>query len=156
MTIATSMKSELEDLVCRYQICWDVFPHEEMWRNERIQTGFDLELYGTHEKHVCQPSPGCTDCLRVYDALEAIALGIIPEEKRSSVYKLSPFDQSIRYSHLRHDRPDVLLTVTIAHRSNDMAPIDTCEVRCLDEMKERLRSIGADHRVWNALRHDRR
>lgn len=155
MSIAADMKMQLEELVVRHQVCWDVFPHEEMWNAERLQTGFDLELYGTHDAHCDRPSPGCADCLRVYDALQAIALSIIPEDRRPSVYELSTFDQSIRYSHLRHDRPDVLLTITISHRSNSMTPIDTCEVRCLDEIKARLKELGAQHRTWRSLhRHE--
>ena len=153
MSVINEMRHDLEELVERYQVCWDVFPHEEFAKGARMQTGFDLELYGTHEKGVEHPSPGCPQCLRVYDALQAIALLIVPEERRPSVYELSPFDQSIRYSHMRNDRPDVLLTITIAHRGPGMEPIDECEVRCLDEMKARLCEIGAGHRRWDFRKH---
>lgn len=153
MSFGTDLKHDLEDLAQRYQVCWDVFPHEEMWNGERIQTGFDVELYGTHERGIDHPRPGCPHCIQVYNALVAIALNIVPEERRPSVYLLSGFDQSIRYSHLRHDRPDVLLTITIAHRNDAMTLIDECEVRCLDEIKEKLKDLGADHRVWDFRRH---
>lgn len=149
----SDMKLDIEGLVERYQVCWDIYPHEEMWNGDRIQTGFDLELYGTHEKTMQHPSPGCPHCIQVYDALQAIALNIVPAQRRPSVYQLSAFDQSIRYSHMRHDRPDVLLTITIAHRGARMEPVDDCEVRCLDEIKATLKDIGADHRTWDYRKH---
>lgn len=152
MSALTQVREDLQALIERYQVCWDVFPHEEMWNGARLQTGFDLELYGTHQRGVTHPSPGCPHCIEVYDALQAIALMIVPEERRPSVYELSPFDQSIRYSHMRNDRPDVLLTITIAHRGPGMEPIDVCEIRCLDEIKRNLMELGAQHRNWS-LRH---
>jgi hypothetical protein len=76
-------------------------------------------------------------------------LEYLPEERRPSKYELSPFDQSIRYSHMRKDRPDVLLTITISHRNHPMECIDECEVRCLNEIKPQLRDIGAEQRAWN-------
>lgn len=153
MSFRAEVKQDLEEVVRRYQVCWDVFPHEDMWNGARIQTGFDLELYGTHEAGMEHPSPGCPHCIQVYDALQAIALNIVPEGRRPSVYELSPFDQSIRYSHLRNDRPDVLLTITIAHRGGRFDPIDECEVRCLDEIKANLKEVGADQRVWDFRKH---
>jgi hypothetical protein len=153
MSFVAEMRDVLQELVERYQVCWDVYPHEEIWNGRRIQTGFDVELYGTHRRDIEDASPGCHHCLEVYDALQAIALSIVPEEHRPSQYELSSFDQSIRYSHLRHDRPDVLLTITIAHRNNPMASIDDCEVKCLDEIKSKLLDIGADHRIWDYRKH---
>lgn len=155
MSLMAEMHEVLEDLVTRYQVCWEVYPHEEIWKGERVQTGFDLELYGTHPKGADHPSPGCPQCIEVYDALEAIALAIVPEERRPSQYELSSFDQSIRYSHLRNDRPDVLLTITIAHRADPLATIDECEVRCLDEMRGRLRDLGAARHTWQYRAHRR-
>jgi hypothetical protein len=153
MSLATEMRADLEALIDRYGVCWDVFPHEEIWNGTRLQTGFDLELYGTHDASMSHPSPGCSHCLQVYDALQAIALTIVPEERRPSRYELSPFDQSIRYSHMRQDRPDVLLTITIAHRGSGMEPVDECEVRCLDEIKAKLKDLGASHRHWATHHH---
>jgi hypothetical protein len=153
MSFVAEMHDVLQELVERYQVCWDVYPHEEMWNGARIQTGFDLELYGTHRRDVQHANPGCSHCIEVYDALQAIALSIVPEERRPSQYELSTYDQSIRYSHMRHDRPDVLLTITIAHRNSPMAEIDECEVKCVDEIKAKLREIGADRRTWDYRKH---
>src|SRR4051812_15707631 len=149
MSLVSEMYEIIEQVVERYQVCWEVYPHEEMWNGTRIQTGFDVELYGTHCCNGQRPTPGCEHCLEVYDALQAIGLSILPEERRPSKYELSPFDQSIRYSHMRKDRPDVLLTITVSHRNHPMEWIDECEVRCLNEIKQKLRDIGAEQRTWN-------
>ena len=155
MSLVGEMQEIIEHMVDSYQVCWDVYPHEEMWNGARIQTGFDVELYGTHCRNEQHPTPGCQHCLEVYDALQAIALNILPEERRPSRYELSPFDRSIRYSHMRKDRPDVLLTITISHRNHPMECIDECEVRCLNEIKQKLRDIGAEQRTWNRQKGER-
>jgi hypothetical protein len=155
LSLVAEIHDVLEELVERYQVCWDVYPHEEMANGARVQTGFDVELDGTHRRDVEHPSPGCQHCVEVYDALETIALNIIPQTRRPSRYDLSPFDQSIRYSHMRHDRPDVMLTITISHRNDLMALIDECEVRCLDEIKAKLQEIGAERRTWDYRKHGR-
>lgn len=153
MSLIAEMNELLTELVERYQVCWEIYPHEEMWNGVRVQTGFEIDLFGTHQRGMENPTPGCARCLEVYDALEAIALNVLPEERRPSLYKLSSFDQSLHYSHVRKDRPDVVLTITISHRNNPMAPIDDCELRCVDEIKRKLRHIGAEPRLWYGKKH---
>src|SRR3990170_3796561 len=50
---------DLKQLVKRYRICWEVLPEYVYEDHERRQTGFRLELVGTHEPGVDHPEPGC-------------------------------------------------------------------------------------------------
>lgn len=140
---------ELRDLVARYRVCWEVWP-ECIWTdNHRRQIGFQLELYGTHEAMTkAHPLPGCPACQRLYAALHAIAEWILPQEKRPTAHEIGPYDQALRYSPTRRNRPDVTLRIRIVHRHGFEAPVDACEVRCLTEMQERLRELGAQERQW--------
>lgn len=139
---------ELCSLVERYRVCWEVWP-ESIWADgHRRQVGFQLELYGTHEPGVERVSPGCPACQRLYAALRAIAEWILPKERRPSTYKIGPYDQALRYSPARRNRPDVTVAIKIIHREGFESPVDACEVRCLTEMQERLRELGALERQW--------
>ena len=138
----------LAELVERYRVCWEVWPEYLSVGTERRQVGFQLELCGTHEPEVEHPQPGCPDCQRIFVALGAIADWILPKEKRPSTYRIGPYDQAIRYSPVRRNRPDVTLTIKIIHRLGFEAPVDACEVRCLKEMQERLKELGAQERQW--------
>lgn len=146
---------ELRELVGRYRVCWEVWPEYLYVQKERRQVGFQLELCGTHEPEVEHPEPGCPDCQRIFVALRAIADWILPSEKRPSTYEIGPYDQAIRYSSVRRNRPDVTLTVKILHREGFERSVDACEVRCLKEMQQGLKELGACERQWSARKERR-
>ena len=140
--------AELKELVQRFRVCWEASPECTYQVGEKRKVGFSLELIGTHEPEVKHPDPGCEHCRRVFSALKRIASWIMPKEERPTVYEIDPYRQAISYSHARHDRPDVTLTIRIVHRSDFDRPADDCEVRCLNEMKQHLKDLGACEREW--------
>lgn len=144
--------SVLRELIERFQICWEVWPEYVMVRGERRQIGFVLELSGTFEPAPDYPYPDWVARQRVYAALRRIAEAILPQEKRPSGYKINPYDQAYHYSRRRGNRPDVTVAVRILHRQGFDRPVDACEVRCLEEMKQHLRDLGADEAQWTARR----
>ena len=76
----------------------------------------------------------------------AIAKWIIPTEPRESGYDICAYDQAIHYAPSRHFRPEVCLEIGIRHRWGFDREVDACEVRCLNEMTQRLRELGARER----------
>ncbi len=120
-----------------------------MVAGKQRQVGFELELTGTPEPGTEHVGPGCPACRRVYAALHAIADWILPKELRPSMYEIGPYEQVLRYSAVRGSRPDVTLSVKIVHRKGFDQPVDQCEVRCLEEMKQRLKQLGACERRWS-------
>jgi 2-alkenal reductase len=142
--------SPLEELVRRYQVCWDVWPEEAMVDGKRRQIGFELELSGTHPPEVKNASPGCDHCQEIFGALLEIAEHILPSKSdRPSKYLIGPYEHSIRYSQKRGSRPDISLTIKIVHRQG-LGPVDECEQRCLKVMEERLVALGASEGTWQA------
>lgn len=131
------------ELVQRYRVCWEVWPDYLMVGRRKQQIGFQLELSGTHEAGVKHPTPGCQHCRRVFAALQVIAVHILPREERPSVYDIESFEPAIHYAPIRGNRSEVSLTIRIGHRSHFERSVDECEVRCLEEMKQRLRDLGA-------------
>jgi hypothetical protein len=138
----------LRELVQRHRVCWESWPEYLMVKREKRQIGFSLELSGTHERGVEHPSPGCQHCRAVYAALQTIAVYILPRELRPSRYEIESYQPAISYSVSRRNRPDVTLTIRIVHRQGYERPVDECEERCLEEMKQRLRELGACERHW--------
>lgn len=139
---------KLKEFVQRFRICWEALPDHYYVKNEKRQIGFTLELTGTHESGVEHPEPGCPHCQHVWQALREIANWILPKEIRESDYEVSVFDQTIQYTKIRKFRPDVSLRIGIRHRSGFDREVDACEVRCLNEMSERLTEIGAHKAQW--------
>ena len=142
--------AHLTGLVQHFQVCWEVWPEWAFVRHDRRQVGFTIELSGTHEAGVEHPAPGCSHCQRVYDALHEIAAHVLPREVRSSIYDVASYDHAIHYSPIRGDRPDICLTIGIFHRGNLDDPVGQCQERCLTDMKQRLRDLGARERQWKS------
>lgn len=139
----TETPAVLRELVQRHWVCWEVWPECALVAGQKRQIGFALELSGTHEPGVEHPTPGCRHCRKVFAALQTIAVYILPREERPSWYEIEPFQSSLHYSPGRRNRPDVSLTIRIMHRNHFEQPVDECELRCLAEMKQRLRDLGA-------------
>ena len=142
--------SVLADFVKRYQVCSEVWPEYLMVDGKERQVGFELELTGTPEPGTDHVGPGCPACRRVYAALHAVADWILPKEERPSRYEVGPYEQALRYSAVRGSRPDVTLSLKILHRRGFDQPVDQCEVRCLEEMNQRLKQLGACERQWSS------
>lgn len=72
----------------------------------------------------------------------------MPKEHRASFYEIEPYRPVIRATRKRKLREEVTLSVKILHRDHYEDPIDKCETRCLVEMEERLKQIGASEGEW--------
>jgi len=145
---AENTQRRLRELVERFEVCWEALADCYYVKKQIRQIGFQLELTGTHEEGVERPSPGCERCRRVWRALKMIADWVIPKEIRDSDYDVYPFEQTIQYNRKRKFRPEVSLSIWIRHRSGFDREVDACEERCLNEMMQKLREIGARKGKW--------
>ena len=145
MTETSSTVDQLRQIIALHDVRYEVRAHEDVVgvgdRAERVKTGFDLELYGTHDHGHSSLTPGCERCTATYRDLRQVAEWILPKEKRPSVYDIEPFDHSL-HSARSTKRFEVELKIRIHHRHGWEEPIDECETRCLAEMEARLREIG--------------
>lgn len=136
---------KLRELVRQHKVCWEVWPEYHIDREgKKIQIGFELELAGTHHEPKEPPKPGCAECVKVYNDLKRIAQWIIPKEERKSRYEIGIFDSSIHFAAKRKFRREVALTIRILHKGKFDDPTDDCEIRCLNEMEQKLKALGAE------------
>lgn len=141
--------ARLTEVVTHYRVCWEVWPELLYTNHKQQQVGFELELSGTHQLEGQCSGPGCPGCKQVFLALHAIAEYILPAEGRPSRYEIGPYEKVVRFSAARGNRPDVILAVKVLHRRGLDQPVDPCEVRDPEEMKSRLRELGACERQWS-------
>ncbi len=138
--MTVSERTYIQELARRYQVQWELFPAVTFINHKKQQYGFELELAGTCQQAEWNPSGACR--AKIYDALRCIASSVLPHEQRATVFQISPFDRAIHYCEERGSRPDVLLTITLAHACGGFAPVDECERRCLREITQGLEALG--------------
>lgn len=140
--------ARLRDLVQQFRVCWSDRPEECFVDGTKRKIGFALELCGTHEPGTLHINPGCEHCRPVQAALKEIANWILPREERLSMYDIDIDNQALEYSPAHGNRPDISLTIRIMHRGIIERPVDECEVRCLQEMEQSLKDLGASKGRW--------
>lgn len=138
----------LRRLVQLRNVCFDIFTERVGFPNGARSVGYEISLRGIHSANDHPPLPGCDLCREVYDDLKTVAKWILPREHRASVYEIDSYQPVIRATTRRKLRSEVGLSIHIRHRHHFDAPIDTCETRCLLEMRERLVQIGACEGEW--------
>ena len=146
VTSSARTKSELAELVQRYQVCWEVWPEYFSVGPTMTKVGFELELSGSDKGITFNPT--CRECSQIHWALEAIASWILDQRDVELTLELRHRDQSISYSGARRNRPDVTLAISILHRSGSSDPVDLHEIHYLEKMKTQLRQLGARERQW--------
>lgn len=74
------------------------------------------------------------------------ARSVLPTETRPSWSDIQGFDMALHGAGGRERRLEAELTIQIRHRSGWAEPIDDCERRCLQEMEDKLKTLGVRRR----------
>ena len=141
-------EATLKDWVRQHRVTWELGAWQELVGHQATTVGFELRLFGRHEPHV-HASPGCRECVLVFERLQALAFAAFPKEHRPTKYEVEPFDASF---HLRPEsewKAEIQLTVHIVHRDGYLRPLDECEKRCAEEIKKALRGLGVQPKSWS-------
>ena len=144
-------ETTIKDWILRHRVTWEVGPWQELAERQVTAVGFELRLFGQHEPHV-HASPGCDNCAALFDRLRTIALAAFPKEHRPTRYEIEPSNESLHYRPESQWMPEVQLTVHVVHRDGYLLPVDACERRCVEEIQQTLRALGAQPRTWSNTR----
>ena len=147
----------LAALVERYQVCWEVAPEYSTIGGQERQTGFELELSGTHESATQHMGRGCPACRRIYSALHAVTEWVLPKQAQLLMYQIGPYEAALRYSAVHGNgfsgaltaKIDVALKVKVSQLRGFDQSVGQCEMRSLRETKKRLSELGTGERQWS-------
>ncbi|MGZ5433024.1 MAG: hypothetical protein ACXWH7_08860 [Thermoanaerobaculia bacterium] len=146
---AIETSDEIKDLVQRHKVCFESYP---IWHvphgGGKVAIGYELDLIGTHDQPQPPATTGGDEYTPVRRALLAIAAAILPPNDGAGCYAMEPFEAAIHFSPRRKMREDVILVIDIVDRNQFDLPIDASEMRCLREMKEKLKELGARPDQW--------
>ena len=147
----------LADLVRRYHVSWEAWPEYSMIGGQERQTGFELELSGTHESATEHMGRGCPACRQIYRALHALTEWALPGQAQRSMYQIGPYEAALRYSAVRGSgsrgilaaKIDLALKVKVRQLSGFDQSAGHCEMLSLRETKENLSELGTGERQWS-------
>lgn len=147
---------EIKKLIEIHRVCFESWYEYTMVGSVRCHTGYALRLSGINNPEISEHTvPGCPSCRQTYADLLRIAKWILPPDDRASQYKIEPFDSAFHIPNTRGHRAEVVVTIQILHRDGSNRPADECEIRCLNEMREKLKKFGVmEGRVNNQFEKD--
>ena len=144
-------EAALKQWVFEHRVTWEMTPWQELVDRVPRAVGYELRLYGRHHDGV-SASPGCRQCVAVYERLRAIALSVLPTEHRPTRYDIEAFDSAL---HMRPEgdwEPEVELTIQLSHRDGYLSPLDECEKKCAEEIRKGLERLGVQPKSWSGTR----
>lgn len=144
--LAVEAGPTLTELVKSYNISCQVWPEYLFVDGERRQTGFELELLGSHCSDSHHFDLTCSMCKRVLATLRAIAGSIVPRSDNSVRYEIDAHAQSIVLLPRLQNRSFVTLSIRISHSQGFDQPIDAYQINCLNEIKGHLQRVGVRER----------
>jgi hypothetical protein len=127
---------------------WELVPLIEMHRGERIQVGYELDLYARIPAEIAPGGERQDAVLAIWDRLRQIAEALAPEEPAHDRLEVEPFDAAGRLRPETGFAPEVLLKARIFHASDYFKPASADERHQLRPLEERLHELGLRPKGW--------
>lgn len=141
----TSPVGDLAAFVRGHRVHFDVIPEVTFRGSERLKVGYVVRLWAVHAKGA-RALPACGKCDELIARLREIALTVTPPSDRPTMTAIEPFEHALYDSREVPGADEVMLSMRLTHRAEYAAPIDVCEDRCLKEVRDALKSLGARER----------
>lgn len=141
----TPPAGELATFVRDHRVHFDVMPEVTFRGSERLKVGYVVRLWAVHAKGA-RALPGCAKCDDLIARLREIASAVRPPSDRPTMTAIEPFEHALYDSREVPGADEVMLSMRLTHRAEYAAPVDPCEDRCLKEIRDALKTLGARER----------
>lgn len=140
------MSENIRELIEQSHARYEVLPYyivqeEPHGTTQKIQAGFDIEVYGIKPSHVRHPG---RDYVLGYLALEKLVETILPSTGDACSVEVIPFPSTLVLDSKRQFQEEGMLRIRVTH--NGLQPAGESEERTLKEIKERLHDLGFNQR----------
>ncbi len=124
---------------------WEVEPLVEMQGSERLQVGYELDLYARLPPGLSSAEQGFA---ALWDRLREIAESLLPLVGPQARMELEPFDAAGRLRPETGFAPEVLLQARLFHATDYFVPAGDQDRERLRPLEERLTELGLRSRSW--------
>ncbi len=136
----STIDEDLRELAHKHKVCYEVYPEYTFVHDEKVQSGFDVELYGVREQDAMRLTPGDKSSHLVYSDLRDIAHFALPTESDGNEYRIEPFDCALHESTRHHLRPEVVCTIGVTHPDGTLVQ-DPANDACLASIETKLKGL---------------
>jgi hypothetical protein len=142
--------ADVREVVERYRVFYEVRPYYVVWEqrpegapplDQRIQAGFDVNLYAALEKPRL-PLFGTEEALKAVKYFESVAQEIQSRVGQRCTVEIIPCTDSIVVDTHQHFQPEAMLQIHICHDRGLDQPKGPSEEEALRAIREILHELG--------------
>ncbi len=124
---------------------WEVEPLVEMHGSERLQVGYELDLYARLPPGLSSAEQGFA---ALWDRLREIAESLLPLAGERGRIEIEPFEAAERRRPETQFAPEVLLQARLFRASEYFTPVADDDRQRIRPIEERLATLGLRMRSW--------
>jgi hypothetical protein len=143
-----SVDSQVRQAIQEHQAFYEVLPYYVLFEErpaggcvttQRIQAGFDIDIYGVR-RH--PGSQGSTHYGLFYRTLQEVTAKILPHTSETCSLEVLPFQASTIFDTKMHLQPEAMIRIRITHYRGLDKPAGPPEEHALHEIEEQLKKLG--------------
>jgi len=127
---------------------WEVAPLVEMHKGERLQVGFELEMYARIPVAIPPSAEREKVVEALWDRLREIAESLLPIVGDNSRIEVEPFEAAGRLRPETNFAQEVLLQARLFHAADYFAPVGDGDRERVKPLEAQLIAIGLRQRSW--------
>ena len=129
-----------------FQIEWELTPYQGTGAAESSETGFVLELKGTHEPAEHHSGRTCLHCANLMLGLRIVGDWLFPPQGKCSFCEVLRCSNFVRGAQHGQQEGCSTRSLRLASQRGTACQFGECHIWCMTKTKERLRAIGAVER----------
>jgi hypothetical protein len=127
---------------------WELRPLIDQQKGERIQVGFEIDLYARFPIDVPPGPQRQALAERLWDRLREIAEQLLPVAGVDGRLEVDPYEAAARLRPETQFAPEMLLTARLFHGSDLRVPVKEGDRERLKPLEDRLHDLGLKPHSW--------
>ena len=127
---------------------WELRPLIDQQKGQRIQVGFELDLYARFPIDVPSSTERQAVVERLWDRLREIAESLLPLTGGDGRIEVDPYEAAARLRPETQFAPEMLLTARLFHGSDFLVAVKDGDRERLKPLEDRLHELGLKPRSW--------
>lgn len=129
----------------QHQAAWEIEPLVEVHEGERVQVGFEIDLYARVPSGATASS---AILAALWDGLQSVAAMLAPAAGPDGRIEVEPFDAAERLRPETHFAPEIMLQARFVETAERFVAVSDDDRARLSQVERRLRELGLEARSW--------
>jgi hypothetical protein len=145
------MTSDIRDLIGQHHVTYEVLPYyvvvdvhkkDAPTIYQKVQAGFDIDLYGTGVSNDLNLSSGSDQVSLTVRDLQEVAEAVKPPKADSQLIEVIPFETTLYLSPSHHLEPEALVRIRITHSRGLDQPAGPLETQTVNAIERQIQALG--------------